>query len=179
MTEQLREVFFHSFFAFLTKETKNILDGTSERNLCSRLAMDLERTAHGYGYDAYYADPEYNRMQNGQVKAIIDEESLVISITCDLVLHSRGEVEANDNLIAIEMKKAGRPRLEKDSDRKRLRALTKQDFQDLWPLGNTRAPQYVCGYKLGFFIEIDVPRRQLLIEEYRAGEKTDEQTLGF
>ncbi|MFZ3226816.1 MAG: hypothetical protein WA230_15065, partial [Xanthobacteraceae bacterium] len=61
-------------------------------------------------------DAEYNRQQNGQIKTIIDDHAHEISVTCDLILHSLGEIIRTDNLIAIEMKKSERPKVEKDED---------------------------------------------------------------
>ncbi len=75
--------------------------------------------------DSYHADPEHNRIQDGRVKLILDERYEEVSITCDLILHSRGVIVERDNLIAIEMKKWDQPPAEKEKDRVHLRALTK------------------------------------------------------
>jgi hypothetical protein len=64
-------------------------------------------------------------MQDRRFKTILDEHMEEVAVTCDLILHSRGEIASRDNLIAIEMKKSDRPREEKEKDRVRLRALTK------------------------------------------------------
>lgn len=45
-------------------------------------------------------DVEYNR-NAGHIKSIINEEIKVIHITCDLIIHSRGENEQQDNLLAL------------------------------------------------------------------------------
>lgn len=50
-------------------------------------------------------DVEYNR-NAGHIKSIINEEIKVIHITCDLIIHSHGENEQQDNLLVLEMKKA-------------------------------------------------------------------------
>ncbi len=52
---------------------------------------------------------------------------LVIPITWDIIVQSRGEYINQDNLIAIEMKKSSNTKAEKDKDRERLIALT-EDF---------------------------------------------------
>ncbi|MDB4920044.1 hypothetical protein [Mucilaginibacter sp.] len=69
-------------------------------------------------------DNEYNRKQEGQVKTIIDDNEVVVTITCDLLIHSRGEVIDHDNLLALEMKKSTAPEADKLSDKQRLCALT-------------------------------------------------------
>ena len=102
----LTQIFEQSLEQFFQREAQNILSGVSERNLCSRLAIPLETITHQNGLSTYYADTEYNRKQNGRVKTMLDDDMQVINITCDLILHSRGEVMARDNLIAIEMKKS-------------------------------------------------------------------------
>jgi len=126
--DDLRELFFRSFEQFAEREAENILDGTSERNLCARWAPLLEKAAVEAGYGEYRADTEYNRKQSGQVKTILDETMHVVRITCDLILHSRGRVPERDNLIAIEMKRLSHPEREKQKDRVRLRALTKASY---------------------------------------------------
>lgn len=39
------------------------------------------------------------------VKTIYNDDLKVVSIVCDLIVHSRGEILEKDNLIALEMKK--------------------------------------------------------------------------
>src|ERR1700733_6254376 len=101
----MRDIFYRAFETFLLRERANILNGISERNLCARLALYLEQEKDRAGLVGYHADPEYNRMQDGRIKLILDENLEEVSITCDLVLHSRGTIVRRDNLIAIEMKK--------------------------------------------------------------------------
>ena len=143
------DIFYRSFERFLTLERTNILNNVSERNLCHRLGFYLEEERRAARLDGYYVDAEYNRQQNGQIKTIVDDEAHEISITCDLILHSRGENIRNDNLIAIAMKKSDQPKREKDEDRIRLRALTKQSYDNVWFNDGITPPRYVCGYQLG------------------------------
>ena len=42
---------------------------------------------------------------NGRVKTIYNNDLKVVTIICDLIVHSRGEIVEKDNLIALEMKK--------------------------------------------------------------------------
>ena len=154
---------------FVDEETENILSGVSERNLCGRLALILESVAHEYGLTGYFADVEYNRKQGGKIKTIIDDDMRTITINCDLILHSRGNKLESDNLIAIEMKKASRPKKEKESDRSRLRAMTKTSYDGLWSSDGITHPEHVCGYVLGAFIELDEQEREIRIECFANG----------
>ena len=128
MREILKELTIRSFNQFMESELENILAGVNERNLCGRLAIHMSELLPEYGLENYFVDPEYNRKQDGRIKTILDENFVVVTINCDLILHSRGRSVEGDNLIAIEMKKSNRPQEEKDNDRKRLRALTKSSF---------------------------------------------------
>ncbi len=51
---------------------------------------------------------EYNRNRNGKVKTylktIFGPKDIVVKINCDLIVHSRGRIIHQDNLIAIEIK---------------------------------------------------------------------------
>ncbi|MEI7184930.1 hypothetical protein WCT96_16495 [Pectobacterium carotovorum] len=151
----LDDIFFKALETFFAKERSNISNGVSERNLCARLARYIESEAEEIGLNGYYADVEYNRKQNGEVKTIIDGDFKVIRISCDLILHSRGENIGRDNLIAIEMKKSERPEIEKINDINRLRAMTKKNHDDIWSFDGKTHPKHVCGYEKGHFIEID------------------------
>jgi len=155
---------------FWEREAQNVLSGVSERNLCARFAMQLENTAHEYGFEGYYADPEYNRKQNGKVKTILDDNMQVVKITCDLILHSRGEIMEKDNLIAIEVKKSERAEEEKISDRARLRTLTKSSFDDVWSYDGETHTEHVCGYELGYFIELNKDENSYLVQQFQGGE---------
>lgn len=166
----MRELFHIAFEKFLATERDNILNGVSERNLCHRLGFCLEDERKARGLEGYFVDAEYNRQQNGQIKTILDEEFQVVGITCDLILHSRGRVVHDDNLIAIEMKKSDRPDAEKKKDRVRLRALTKRSFDGVWSNDGGMHPEHVCGYHLGAFIEIHVQRGIATVEEFEGGD---------
>jgi len=156
---------------FFRKERVNILSGVSERNLCGRLALYLELLLPKYNLEEYFCDTEYNRKQNGKIKTILDENHQIITINCDLIIHSRGLFLGKDNMVAIEMKKSNRPDLEKLSDRNRLRALTKSSFDDVWSYDGKTHPEHVCGYKLGIFFEIDIEKHIHIIEGFMKGEK--------
>lgn len=109
-------------------------------------------------------------MQDGRIKMIVNEQMEEIVINCNLIVHSRGETIEHDNLIAVEMKKSTRPQHEKDKDRMRLRALTRISFDGMYSYDGKTHPEYVCGYKIGFYMEIDIEKRNCLFEDYIDGE---------
>jgi hypothetical protein len=78
----------------------------------------------------------------------------------------------DDNLIAVEMKKDYASDARKQSDRERLQALT-------LPMPEHGNPDYVCGYQLGYYLEVDIENNTLLIEEYRRGQMRPLGTAGF
>lgn len=178
MNKLLHEIFLDSVNIFLKEDVDNILSDVNERNLCARLACYLERVAKKHGINGYYADAEYNRNQ-GKVKTILEEGMEVITINCDVILHSRGAILKQDNLIAIEMKKSNRTQEEKDSDRKRLRALTKDSYDDVWSFDGTALPEHVCGYIWGYYIELNSRSRTCLFEQYKKGVKIYNWVVGF
>lgn len=179
MEQLLNNIFQEANDLFLQYEIDNILHDVNERNLCGRLVIYLNDKVREYNFNGYYVDPEYNRKQNGQLKTILDDEFNIVNINCDIIVHSRGNNIPADNLIAIEMKKSNRPEEEKISDKKRLRALTKDSYDNIWSNDGVTLPEHVCGYVLGFYIELNIKTRQCLIERYRKGNKIDEWTQEF
>jgi hypothetical protein len=179
MIETLRSVFTASFEQFLDRETKNILNGTAERNLCACWAPLLENVAIAAGIKGYRADADYNRMQDRRVKVMLANGMEVVRIICDLILHSRGDLPAHDNLIAIEMKRSTRPGHEKEEDRLRLRTLTRSSYDGIWSADGETLPEYVCGYSLGYYVELDLDARSFLVEEYVEGALVDSRNQPF
>jgi hypothetical protein len=176
MDKILIKIFKEATDIFFVEELQNILNGVAERNLCGRLAIHLTNKLNEYGIIGYYADPEYNRKQDGKVKTILDDEMEVVPIQCDLIVHSRGNNIKQDNLIAIEMKKSNRPEAEKESDRKRLRALTKDSYDDIWSYDESALPEHVCGYVHGIYMILDIRARTCRFEYYQKGKKVREKT---
>src|ERR1700693_4160376 len=168
MDDAIKSAFEEAFSHFLHRERNNIVSGVSERNLCGRLAVILEGLRMSFGFDSYYADTEYDRKQGGKIKTILDDEMKVISITCDLIFHSRGELK-RDNLLALEMKKAYRPEADNIRDRDRLRAMTKASYDEVWSSDGETDPEHVCGYELGIFVELNAEEAAFKIEEFRGG----------
>ena len=168
----IQRVLERSLAEFFHYESDGLVGDVSERNSCGRLAIYMQRVANEEGLGQYFADTEYNRKQSGQVKTILDDEMKVITITADLILHSRGQNIVEDNMIAIEMKKAGRPSNEKRADRERLRAMTKCSYDGVWSNDGSTHPEHVCGYRLGVYVELNSAVRKARIEYFVGGRHT-------
>ncbi|MFK2906054.1 hypothetical protein ISP17_18995 [Dyella ginsengisoli] len=172
-------IFNDAFDSFLAREGHTLLADVSERNTCGRLAHFIERQLEFEGVVGYYADTEYNRKQRGKVKTIINRELRVVSITADLIVHSRGEVAApKDNLIAIEAKKANRPAHEKANDIDRLIAMTSEPYNGVWNFEDGH-PEHVCGYAVGIFMEICREQNRVAFEYFKRGQKTKERIVAI
>lgn len=170
-------IFNDAFDCFLAREGHTLLKDVSERNTCGRLAYFIERQMESEGMVGYYADTEYNRKQRGKVKTIINSELRVVSITADLIVHSRGEIAApRDNLIAVEAKKANRPASEKANDIERLIAMTSEPYNGVWNFEDGH-PEHVCGYVVGIFMEIHREKKQVAFEYFKHGQKTKERLV--
>lgn len=154
---------------FLQYESSLILSGVSERTICGALMYYLRKYIEGTELYQYHVDIEYNR-NKGKIKTIVDGDERVVNITCDLIMHSRGENIEQDNLICIEMKKAYRPLTEKNKDRERLKALTKNTFSEVCSYDGSTLPEHVCRYLLGVYYEIDIKHKSIKIEYYKNGE---------
>jgi len=176
----LKKVFSIANNKFLIREIPLIKSDVSERSTCSSLKSFIEYELKKVPeYSTYHVDTEYNR-NAGHVKTVINGDMKVIKITCDLIVHSRGENVKRDNLIALEMKKAYRPQADKDADRERLMALTKNEStDDIWTYDGKVFPKHVCGYSLGIYYEIDLPKEIILIEYYSGGEMVENFSKKF
>lgn len=179
MDKLLDRIFKESCDIFLVDDVENILNDVAERNLCGCLVIHLTDKLRENNILGYHADTEYNRKRNGEIKTILDDDMHVITIQCDLIVHSRGKNINQDNLIAIEMKKSNRPDSEKESDRKRLRALTKDSYDNIWSADGITFPEHVCGYILGIYMELDRFSRTCIFETYQKGKKVGERTQFF
>ena len=162
---------------FMSEERELLVSRVSERNLCGALMLKM----HQYlpqKYSSYHVDVEYNRNQ-GQLKTIMEDDLSIVNITCDLIVHSRGENIQQDNLICLEMKKSSRQGREKTKDRERVRVLTKESYDDVWSYDGETFPEHVCRYVLGIYYEIDYRRNRILIEYYSKGALVKEYFLNF
>lgn len=160
---------------FLEEHQDFILSGVSERSWYTPFSMYLNDKIIENKIYGYYVDTEYNR-NNGKLKTIFDNnEFKTIPITCDIIVHSRGKKIYQDNLICIEMKKSEALNKDKLNDKKRLEILTKKSFDNIWSADGKTLPQYVCGYILGVYYEINLRKRVVHIEYYQNGEKIEEK----
>jgi hypothetical protein len=166
----VREILDAALTRFITCEVQEVLEAVNERANCGRLAIYIHEAAKAQNLPAeYVVDVEYNRKQNGEIKTILNHRLEVIRVNCDVILHSRGAVTEQDNLLAIEMKKIDQPLRSKESDRERLQALTRQNVEGMWPADGKTSPEHVCGYLLGAFIELDRDGRTCNVEYYEDG----------
>lgn len=180
--DELVSLFENANGVFLQTEQSLFRSKVAERTLCGALMLHIhDIIKENDSYAGYYTDVEYNRNQGGIKtirKTIRGQREEIISVNCDLILHSRGENVEQDNLIAVEMKKSNRPAEEKQTDRERLIALTKDSFDDVWAWDHN-LPEHVCRYGLGVYYEINHIRKQILIEYYRRGELVKSYTKRF
>ena len=177
--EEMVSLFEEANRVFINNDLDLFDSRVSERTLCGALLLHMhDLIVDNPAYHGYYTDVEYNRNRGGKLKNIKKTvrgvNETVVTINCDMILHSRGQNIEQDNLIAIEMKKTSRRQDEKDADKERLMALTKDSYDGVWSFDGHSLPEYVCRYVLGVYYEINYTKRQILIEYYRRGilEKT-------
>lgn len=168
---------------FLAANQDLLATQVSERTLCGALMLHIYKIISKSNlFNGYFVDVEYNR-NKGALKTICKTirgmDTKIIRITCDLILHSRGQNPEQDNLIAIEMKKSSARSKNKNSDRERLMALTKDSFNDIWSYDGRSLPECVCRYVLGVYYEINFSKHDILIEYYRQGTCTDIYHINF
>lgn len=174
--KSLIDLFLKSNETFIEKHGKLFVSDVSERCLCNSLSQILNQNIQNSSLDSYYVDSEYNRDKNHDPK-IIYPRNKPIKITCDLLVHSRGEKTKNDNLIAIEMKKQYRAKKDKESDKERLKILTKKDC--ISPVNGEKIPKSVCGYILGIYYEISYKKKEIYLEYYANGKPFGEDRISI
>lgn len=183
MIERLIDLFESANSNFIATDLDLFISKASERTLCGALMLHLNNLVQGSEFASYKVDVEYNRNKNGKVKTHIKTihgpKDVIVKINCDLIIHSRGNNIDQDNLIAIEMKKSDRKQEDKDSDRMRLIALTKDSYNDIWSFDGTALPEHVCRYALGIYYEVNYRKRIVKIEYYKKGQKFDEKEIKF
>ncbi len=165
--KNLINIFEYSNKEFIDKNMIILENKASERCICASLSQTILNNLKNSKYHEYYVDVEYNRNYGGVKKTINGPENINIEITCDLIVHSRGEIENKDNLITLEMKKSYREKKEKEKDKFRLQEMTRPLDETMTRINGTRFPENVCGYILGVYYEIDLNKRMILIEYYK------------
>lgn len=174
----MRLLFEQAWAAFMQTDKELFESNASERCLCGALSQSFRKILDVSEYSDYFVDVEYNRNM-GRKKTIVNDRMAVITINCDLIVHSRGHRLDRDNLIAIEMKKAYRDEEEKQKDRERLMALTNPSFDGVWRNDGRRLPDHVCDYQLGVYIEIEESTASGFFEFYYAGRLNESQRFSY
>jgi hypothetical protein len=179
LKKEMIELFERTNRKFLSKETELILSNVNERSMCGALSQQFLLELSHTKYRDYHVDVEYNRNYDGKLKTIKNGHEKVININCDIIIHSRGENIRKDNLIAIEMKKSNSKKSDKESDKERLIALTKDSYDDIWSYDGKTLPEHVCGYELGVYYEINIRRRNITLEFYMNGKLDESKSMEF
>ncbi|MEF2965402.1 hypothetical protein V3851_06105 [Paenibacillus sp. M1] len=183
MTKRLIEIFEIANNNFIQNDLELLNSEVSERTLCGALMIHLYEVIKKSEFSRYKVDVEYNRNKNGKVKThvktINGPNDIIVKINCDLIVHSRGNIIEQDNLIALEMKKSNRKQKDKDDDRSRLVALTKDSYDDIWSFDGKTLPEHVCRYGLGVYYEVNYKERVILIEYYKTGYMFKEYKMKF
>lgn len=146
----------------------NIRNGVSERNICARFAHHIENRMKEYDkrnndrlFQCYYADVEYNRMNNGNTKHYEDSERRPREMVSDLVIHNRGP---RQNYLAVEMKRKGNYQKRKN-DRERLNSIVSMPAE-------SNLDDCVYGTLIGVFIIYSVD--EIKVELYEANKEPEE-----
>ena len=119
--KELEKIFEDANKSFLRKNATLFETRVSERTLCGALMIELHEVLKETKFSDYFVDVEYNRNIGGTLKTLkktirgLDEQ--IVTINCDLIVHSRGQNAMCDNLIALEMKKSTGRQVDKDNDR--------------------------------------------------------------
>lgn len=148
---------------------ENIKLDVTEQNICARLAHHLENLMREYDnshtrkmFKNYYVDVEYNRMVDlnwkKHKKSIIYPSGIKETIICDLLVHSRGKVKKQENLLALEMKKT-KNEDSVDSDQYRLMCL-------ILPAPNDSQCKSMYNTLLGVFLEYNENECNMICYEY-------------
>ena len=123
----LHDILIPSICVLYKEDFSNIRFDVSERNICARLAHHMENIMREYDaengtsfFTFYYADVEYNRMGNGDMKYYEDSLKRPKYMVSDLLIQSRGY---EGNLLAVELKKKGATKKAITKDRERLKSL--------------------------------------------------------
>lgn len=122
----MNEILLPSLKVLYSVDYDNIRFGVSERNICGRLAHHMENLMRKYDqlngvecFRGYFADVEYNRMGNGDLKHYENSSHLPVYMVSDLLIQKRGY---GRNLLAVEMKRKGNKR-HVSEDKERLKSL--------------------------------------------------------
>ncbi len=171
--KELEAIFEKANRRFLEKNPMLFEMKVSERTLCGALMLELYEVLKDTPYASYFVDVEYNRNVGGKLKTMqktyMGPEEQIVTINCDLIVHSRGQIFPQDNLIALEMKKSTGRKSDKESDRIRLKCLTRSPGETIWSYDGKTFPEHVCGYGLGIYYEVNFRKNCITVEYYKNG----------
>lgn len=146
----IHEILIPSLERLYAVDYDNIRFGVSERNICARLAHHMENLMRRYDevngeeiFREYFADVEYNRMGNGDLKHYENSAHRPVYMVSDLLIQTRGY---GRNYLAVEMKRKGN-RKNVDEDKERLMSLVSS------PSNYEQAQKCVYDTLVGAFIE--------------------------
>lgn len=172
----VNEILIPSLKALYSVDYDNIQFGVSERNICARLAYHMENLMRRYDvingchiFNEYFADVEYNRMGNGDLKHYENSAHRPVYMVSDLLIQTRGY---GRNYLAIEMKRKGNNR-DVVEDKERLKSLVSS------PTDYEEGLKCVHDTLLGVFMVYSPQGVEIeLFENIEgSGEKTDEIRL--
>ena len=116
------------------------------------------------------------------LKEFEEINKLAGNITCDLIVHARGNYELNpnsftlkkENLIALEMKKAIK---EDEYDIRRLKNLTSDLPLVSYDLKTDYSSEITYNYILGIFYQVDCSKKEIALDFYKNGIKDDRLSI--
>ena len=131
----VQEILIPSLKKLYAMDYDNIRFGVSERNICARLAHHMENRMRRYDkvngeglFREYFADVEYNRMGNGDLKHYENSAHRPVYMVSDLLIQKRGY---GRNLLAVEMKRKGNHRhVEEDKNRLKSLVTSPSDYDE-------------------------------------------------
>lgn len=92
---ELEKIFEKANRAFVRKNEMLFKTRVSERTLCGALMIELHEVLKETQYSDYFVDVEYNRNVGGTLKTfkktIRGSDEQIVTINCDLIVHSRGQ----------------------------------------------------------------------------------------
>ena len=129
--------------------------------ICARLALRLENLMRKYDqvndvnlFSEYFADVEYNRMGNGDIKHYENTAHRAIYMVSDLLIQKRGY---GRNLLAVEMKRKGNHKHVAE-DKERIMSLVSSpknyDEEEGRCVHDTLVGAYIEYSKIGVVVEL-------------------------
>lgn len=96
MADILETLFKEALERFVGREYALVRKNAHEQAMCHRLAAYVEYSKDRNGLERYWVDTEYNRHGDNVKKIRHAVTGEPINVVCDLLLHSRGELEEEE-----------------------------------------------------------------------------------